>query len=170
MRSESGTTTAEKGYKVTEVGVIPEEWKVVTVKDLLLSLEAGVSVNSENRAASSSEKGILKTSSTTSNRFLPTENKVILENEISRARVSPVADSLIISRMNTPDLVGAAGYVAENYPNLFLPDRLWLAKVRSRACARWFFSVLCSNKMKEQIRNAATGTSPTCQNRCRMID
>ena len=27
--------------------------------------------------------------------------------------------------MNTPELVGASGYVDRDYPNLFLPDRLW---------------------------------------------
>lgn len=34
MRSEPGTRIVEKGYKVTEVGVIPEEWDACQLKDI----------------------------------------------------------------------------------------------------------------------------------------
>ena len=147
------------GYKFTNAGIIPEDWELSKIGAHVLSLEAGVSVNSENRPANPNEFGVLKTSSTTQNRFNPLENKFILKTEIDRARISPLKDTIIVSRMNTPELVGAAGFVSKDYPNLFLPDRLWMAKIRNTAISKWLYFILCSDNMKELIRNAATGTS-----------
>lgn len=40
MRSESETMTVEKGYKVTEVGVIPEEWEVTSLESICEVLDS----------------------------------------------------------------------------------------------------------------------------------
>ena len=152
------------GYKDSEIGIIPIHWDVSMIGDHIQSLEAGVSVNSENRPATNFEKGVLKTSATTRNKFESSENKVIIPDDIERARVSPQKDSLIVSRMNTPDLVGATGYVDSDYPNLFLPDRLWMAQIKKNTSAQWLYYVLISDSMKEQLRNTATGTSGSMKN------
>jgi hypothetical protein len=31
--------------------------------------------------------------------------------------------------MNTEQLVGASAYIDKNYPNLFIPDRLWQTRI-----------------------------------------
>lgn len=52
------------GYKSTDVGVIPKDWKVKKLKKEIISLEAGVSVNSLDNDLSiySHNYCILKTS------------------------------------------------------------------------------------------------------------
>ena len=80
-----------------------EDWAEATVSDFVLSLDAGVSVNSGDRAANSAEFGILKTSAVTNGVFEEDENKVVLtEREQSRLKESVSGGTIIISRMNTP--------------------------------------------------------------------
>jgi type I restriction enzyme S subunit len=152
-------------FKQTEIGEIPEEWDVIQLAEVISSLTAGVSVNSENREAQEGELGILKTSAITYGKFNPKESKVILKSELDRVTISPKKDHLIISRMNTPLLVGASVYIDKDYPNLFLPDRLWLAEVkRNDVWVKWFGYLLSSNKMRERISDIATGTSNSMKN------
>ena len=40
------------GYKQSEVGIIPEDWGVSTLRAAFPKLEAGVSVNSDNMTSS----------------------------------------------------------------------------------------------------------------------
>lgn len=110
-------------FKKTELGDIPKDWELVSLKDIILSLDAGVSVNSENRDKNHDEKGILKTSAVTNRMFNPKEHKTILSHEVVRAKVSPKKGNIIVSRMNTKELVGASSYIDRDYEDLFLPDR-----------------------------------------------
>ncbi len=155
-------------YKQTEVGLIPEDWEVHTLGDEIDQLEAGVSVNSvdEEFHVYAHEQAILKTSAVSNGYFLPHENKKIAPREIKRAKLNPRVNSIVISRMNTLDLVGECGYVEENYPYLFLPDRLWMTrfKRKSKINVKWLSYLLSYTKYKAKIKEAATGTSGSMKN------
>jgi len=141
------------------------EWAEATVSDFVLSLDAGVSVNSGDRTANSVEFGILKTSAVTNGVFEADENKVVLiESEQSRLKESVSGGTIIISRMNTPALVGANAYVESNHENLFLPDRLWAAKPRDGASMRFLASILGSEKGRDTLSKLAKGTSGSMKN------
>jgi type I restriction enzyme S subunit len=156
------------GYKQTEVGVIPEEWVVAPLSREIDRLEAGVSVNSvdEELGIFAHEQAVLKTSAISGGQFLPSESKKIAPRDLGRAKLNPLSDTIIISRMNTPDLVGECGYVEANHPNLFLPDRLWMTRNRngSDICVRWLSYLLSSTPYKTRIRGLATGTSGSMKN------
>ncbi|MCX6178763.1 MAG: restriction endonuclease subunit S [Chlorobiales bacterium] len=156
------------GYKLTEVGVIPEDWDVAPLSREIEGLEAGVSVNSVNEEFQTYvyEESILKTSAIIGGQFFPDENKKIAPRDICRAKLNPRVDTIIISRMNTPDLVGECGYVDRNYPKLFLPDRLWMTRNRigSDICVRWLNYLLSSKAYKLHIKALATGTSGSMKN------
>lgn len=153
-----------KTYKKTEIGSIPTDWEVVKLGRFIRSLNAGVSVNSYDRPANNSQLGILKTSAVNNGVFNPNENKLIKENEIERAKINPLKDSIIISRMNTPDLVGEVGYVDNTYKNLYLPDRLWQTEYNEKVSGRWLASLLTLWEFKRQLKNIATGTSNSMKN------
>jgi len=108
----------------------------------------------------------LKTSAVDQGRFIPTESKRILAIDLARARCNPVADSMIVSRMNTPAMVGDVGYVAEDWPELFLPDRLWMARARrgSGTSMRWLTYHFASEPGARELRGLATGTSGSMKN------
>lgn len=148
----------------SEIEVEPE-WPVVLLGDVIDVLEAGVSVNSEGRAANAQEIGVLKTSSVTSGAFRPEENKVVRAEEAHRVRCPVRAGRIIISRMNTEALVGASAYVDKDYPNLFLPDRLWQAVIsRTDVEPRYLQTVLASPSFRKRISQICGGTSGSMKN------
>lgn len=155
------------GYKQTEVGVIPEDWKASKLSDFVKSLEAGVSVNSiEAMDVFSHGKSVLKTSCISGGYFYPSEGKGIVPNDLTRAKLNPKRGSIIISRMNTPDLVGEVGYVDKDYFELFLPDRLWQTKYTNeeKVDGRWLAFVLSYPEVAKKIKEVATGTSNSMKN------
>jgi type I restriction enzyme, S subunit len=142
-----------------------EGWRKITLDEVISSLDADVSVNSEDRCCKTDEIGILKTSAVTYGVFLPNEHKAVIDKDISRVSVSPKRDKIIISRMNTPKLVGASVYIDRDYPNLFLPDRLWQIEPKnSEISMRWLSYVIGSKEMRSIISSIATGTSKSMKN------
>jgi len=115
------------GYHETSIGWIPSDWALGTVRCFVAGLEAGVSVNAveTDTGCSEDEIGVLKTSAVLRGKFFPKQHKVIVSADIHRAATKVKSDRIIISRMNTPALVGESGYVPNAHSNLFLPDRLW---------------------------------------------
>jgi type I restriction enzyme S subunit len=141
------------------------DWEEKTLGDVITSLDAGVSVNSEDSPASPTEQGVLKTSCVTKGSFDPNENKRVTDlGERSRLKEPVAANTIIISRMNTPALVGMSGFVRDSYPNLFLPDRLWAAKVSPDHSAEWTAHLFGSSMMRSVISSKATGTSGSMKN------
>jgi type I restriction enzyme S subunit len=140
-------------------------WEISPLSKYVSSLDAGVSVVSGDRPAGCGEVGILKTSAVTNGVFNPQENKIVLDKgELQRVKEPVSANSIIISRMNTPALVGANAYVSDSLENIFLPDRLWAAKPRRNTSMRFIAFVLGSEKGRAALSELATGTSGSMKN------
>ena len=103
----------------------PKGWEKVELKYFIYKLNTGVSVNSEDGSYEGGKYFILKTSCVYSGIFDPKQVKTIREDEIQRAKLNPKKDSIIISRMNTSELVGKSAYIFSDFPSIYLPDRLW---------------------------------------------
>ena len=127
------------------------KWEYNKLSKFISNLVSGVSVNSDNKEIINDEKGILKTSSVVNGKFIPTENKRILVQDLERARLNPIKDSLLISRMNTPDLVGNFGFIDKDYPNLFIPDRLWMTVLNDNIIPKFLNYCLLTPKSKFKI-------------------
>jgi type I restriction enzyme S subunit len=141
------------------------EWTNIPLSNLISALDAGVSVNSGDRPAFAFEKSVLKTSCVTFGRFDLEENKVVEDpNEITRLKEAVSKNTVIISRMNTPQLVGANAFVAEDAPTAFLPDRLWAAKISAKADPSWVGHLLAHPVTRASFSDRATGTSGTMKN------
>lgn len=134
------------------------------LSSLLESISTGVSVNSYDYPVIGSALGVLKTSCIYNGQFIPSENKTIIEADIPRAKNFIQKDSILVSRMNTPELVGEVGYVSENYRNLFVPDRLWVLKNNSSIITNWLVYYFISPNTKFAIKQLGTGTSNSMKN------
>lgn len=145
--------------------VTPSGWREVELRDLITELDAGVSVNSDDRPIRAGEVGVLKTSCVTNGTFDPTQHKTVVEKDVGRVATPVLRDRIIMSRMNTAALVGASGYVARAEPPLYLPDRLWQFGTRPGiADARWLAYVLGSRDVRRVLSAMATGTSGSMKN------
>lgn len=135
------------------------------INDVTASLNSGVSVNSYDISVESSQEyGVLKTSCISNGVFNYSENKKIIDSDIKRAKNSVKKNTIIVSRMNTPALVGEVGYIDKSYENLFVPDRLWVLSCSQESDAKWLTYCLVSQRVKAAIKNRATGTSASMKN------
>ncbi|NHQ60869.1 hypothetical protein G9409_09815 [Chlorobium sp. BLA1] len=148
------------------IGRVPTHWKVTRIKFLFPRLYSGVSVNSDAFPSDQDSIGVLKTSCVYGNRFSPEENKKVIDEETEQVACSVTKDSVIISRMNTPDLVGSCGYVEFDYPNLFLPDRLWIARFENhkKMVGKYAWYLIISDTVIKLTGVLATGTSGSMKN------
>ena len=121
-------------------------------------------MNSDDGAVAAGDIGILKTSCVSYDRFNPYESKPVVKDELQSVKCAVEKDSVIVSRMNTPERVGACGYVSTDFPNLFLPDRLWKLKFQDNVDAYFVYMMLVSSVYKEKITSMASGTSGSMYN------
>ncbi|OQX33613.1 MAG: hypothetical protein B0D91_13995 [Oceanospirillales bacterium LUC14_002_19_P2] len=155
-----------KDSGVEWLGDLPAHWGVKKLKYLIKKLDSGVSVNADSEPANSNEIGVLKTSCVYTKAFRSEENKKVIEEELKRVSCRVKKGQLIISRMNTPELVGACAPVLHEYDNLYLPDRLWQTEFYSAGDhdAHYVHSVSLLQGFRDQIKMVAAGTSSSMQN------
>jgi restriction modification system DNA specificity domain protein len=160
------------GYKQTEIGVIPEDWETSSLSAAFQKLEAGVSVNSDN--ALSSEYHILKTSAVHDGVVDTAETKPVIPQDYLRLKCPLVKGSIIISRMNTPALVGECGFTKDAKAGTYLPDRLWQIQNFNKSSFDfvWLNYLLNTKQYRDAVRATATGTSNSMKNisKERMLD
>jgi type I restriction enzyme S subunit len=142
---------------------IPEHWEVGPIKHHIRTIESGTSVNAFDEPADNGQLGVLKTSCVYSGTFDPRENKTVVSEDAHRVSCPVRVGTLIVSRMNTPDLVGAAGLVTGVRPNLYLPDRLWQISLKS-ADPRFAYYWTRIGSYRAQVEAACTGTSSSMKN------
>lgn len=160
------------GYKQTEIGVIPEDWETSSLSAAFQKLEAGVSVNSDNSL--SSEYHILKTSAVHDGVVDTAETKPVIPQDYLRLKCRLVKGSIIISRMNTPALVGECGFTKDAKAGTYLPDRLWQIQNFNKSSFDfvWLNYLLNTKQYRDAVRATATGTSNSMKNisKERMLD
>lgn len=151
----------------TPIGAIASDWEMGVISDFVTALHAGVSVNAfeTDSGCVEGEIGVLKTSAVLQGRFYAQQHKVVVAEDTGRVATSVVGDRVIISRMNTPALVGESGYVTKDEPTLFLPDRLWQTEPSDRPHSqRWLSYWLQHPGVRRLIAAGATGTSNSMKN------
>lgn len=141
-----------------------DPWEQRKLAELTKTITTGKSVNSDEGEVSDGDIGVLKTSCVSYDRFNPSESKPVVKSEQQLVKCAVEKDSVIVSRMNTPERVGACGYVSTDFPNLFLPDRLWKLKFQDTVDTYFVYMMLVSSAYKEKITSMASGTSGSMYN------
>ncbi|UZM12933.1 restriction endonuclease subunit S [Pseudomonas kielensis] len=153
-----------KDSGVEWLGKVPEHWSVHPLKRAIAKIESGTSVNAADYPAESGSYGVLKTSCVYTGQFDWRENKTVDDEDLNRVSCPLKIDTLVVSRMNTPDLVGATGLVTEAPDGIFLPDRLWQVYFEPSQSPSFIFYFTKSSEYREQVKNACSGTSSSMQN------
>ena len=138
-------------------GIINEE---VPLSYYIASLNAGKSLASEEESTNK----VLKTGAVTYDYFDATQTKNLPRDYEPQENHRVNAGDVIISRMNTAELVGAAAYVWNVPEHIYLPDRLWKAEIKGTANPIFLWQVLIQSSTKENIRRIASGTSGSMKN------
>ena len=146
------------------IGEIPEHWEAKKLKYIVDYIESGTSVNAGNVPAQANEYGVLKTSAVSKYVFDATENKTVVSEEMDKVSCPVRKNTIIVSRMNTPELVGACGYVEKNYDNIFLPDRLWQVHFVDTVYVKYIWYALRGSNIRNYYSSLSVGSSSSMQN------
>ncbi|GAA2633301.1 restriction endonuclease subunit S [Streptomyces axinellae] len=139
--------------------------EVSPLKTRLLRIDAGRSPDLPNTPAAPGEWGVLKVSAIHRDGFRPSENKVIdVVTELDEKHEVRPGD-LLMSRANTPELVGSSCIAADSSTRLLLSDKtLRLVENPRRANRAYINLCLASEFVRRQIQNLASGSSRSMQN------
>lgn len=146
------------------IGDIPNTWVVRKLKHLVRRFESGTSVRAAAYPANQDEIGVLSLSSVFGGSFHPQENKRVDDDECSRVSCPVRGGTLLISRCNTSEWVGLPAYIELDYPNLYLPDKLWQVDCGSTEINRFLWYSLRSKYAREYCAVMSVGASSSMQN------
>lgn len=146
--------------KVRFVEMFGDITETVPLSYYISALSAGKSLAGEKECINK----VLKTGAATYDEFDPSQVKNLPTDYIPQADHLLKTGDIIISRMNTLELVGATAYVWEAPQSTYLPDRLWRAEISKNACPVFIWQLLIQDSSKEEIRKIASGTSGSMKN------
>lgn len=142
------------------LGEIPVHWKILTIRRLIHSLDQGWSPIASNLPAEPNEHGVLKLNAIKNGRFIPEENKALDTNAEIPSGISIHKGDVLITRANTPKLVGDVALAENDYPNLIFSDLIYRLKLGTeKVLPSWLVLLLLSDIGRSQIESEAKGSS-----------
>lgn len=149
----------KKGYKQTEVGVIPEEWETTQISDLVTTGPK----NGYSGPCSNESRGTptLSLGATTTGCLLLNDDTVKQLNEIvpfnSDLYLKP--GDVLVQRSNTPDLVGTTAIFDGPAGVYVYPDLMMRMRFRDDTTAHWFWRYANSANGRRFFLSMAAGSS-----------
>ncbi|MFZ2961078.1 MAG: restriction endonuclease subunit S [Candidatus Ozemobacteraceae bacterium] len=155
----SRKTTIPKGYKQTEVGVIPEDWDVCRVCDLVKhGPKNGFSGRSGKKCQGTPTLSLAATSS--GRLLLNSETVKYLEDQIptdSPLYLEP--GDILVQRSNTVDLVGTTAIFTGPPATFIYPDLMMRLRFKKGATAEWFWRYANSTDGRRFFTSIAAGST-----------
>ena len=107
---------------------------------------------------------VLKTGAATFGWFDPEQYKYLPQDYEPLPEHRVKTGDVMVSRMNTPELVGACSYVFEAPEDMYYPDRLWKVIPKNQANPIFIWQLLWDPEIRRQIKEKSGGTSGTMHN------
>jgi restriction endonuclease S subunit len=147
------------------LGEIPEHWEVLKLKQGISKIEQGWSPQCYSQSANENEWGVLKVGCVNKESFLPEQNKKLPNNLQPELSLEIVDGDILVSRANTPELLGLAALAESPRPKLILCDKLF--RFRSKPTIfnpKFLVLALRSKPSRIQIQSNTNGASSSMQN------
>lgn len=149
-----------KDSKIKWIGKVPNHWKMVAHRRLIKNLEQGWSPQADSKPPTGSQWGVTKLSAVKSGTFFPDQSKAMLEEHDPQNGLQVVKGDFLITRANTPSLVGDVCIVGDiEDKKIILCDLIYKIThtndVNNRYLMYWFMS----SAAKAQIKIDARGSS-----------
>lgn len=157
---QAGAVQESVDHRIAEVvEEAASRWGWTTMRRIMRGIEQGWSPQCESRSAAAGEFGVLRLGAIRSGAFRELENKALPSGVEPAWSYQVMPGDLLISRANTPLLVGDVAVVPSTVPgNLFLPDLLY--RVRLGIGEGEFVSAgLRTPRVRGLVRVIARGTS-----------
>ncbi len=142
------------------LGRIPGHWKTTRMRFLITRIEQGWSPETANREPSTDEWGVLKLNAVNQGRFDATASKTLLPDSEPRVNLALRAGDVLVTRSNTPSLVGDACFVEIVRPRMMLCDLIYRLTLNTEFIDGRFLSYFLTLPIgRIQIESDARGTS-----------
>lgn len=144
----------------------PKDWDTDELGNCVVNIVNGSSPKCENYPRENNEQlAVLRLSSVSSRRFNPNENKLLPENARVRRVVSVNEGDVLISRKNSPHLVGASAYVLANDEKLLLPDTIFkIVRIPERLKGTYLWCLINDLNFRNEIQKLASGAAGAMPN------
>lgn len=122
-------------------------------------IEQGSSPSCENHPREPGEWGVLKLSAVKQGRFFPGENKQLPGDIEPLVEYEVHERDLLVTRANTPELVGDVAVVSGADRRLLLPDLIYRVSLDRRIAVDFISHVFLSTRVRSLIQATARGSS-----------
>lgn len=147
-----------------EISRLAKLGKLVPLRRFVWSVDQGSSPQCDAIPAGDGEWGVLKVSCLRPGVFIPAENKR-LPDGIRPNRASEVRrGDLLITRANTPQLVGATAVVGEVRPMLLLPDKIFRVRLSEKVLPEFIAEVAAGTNIRALCAATSNGASQSMAN------
>lgn len=149
-----------KSSGVEWIGKIPKHWKVLAHRRLIKNLEQGWSPQADSKPPTDSQWGVTKLSAVKSGTFFPSQSKAMLDEHDPKNGLQIVKGDFLITRANTPSLVGDVCIVGDiEDKKIILCDLIYKVTHKNGVNNRYLMYWFMSNAAKAQIKIDARGSS-----------
>lgn len=137
----------------------PNRWSKFPMDAIVTKIISGTSyAGDEKEELSPNESGVLKISAITKGSFDPSEFKAVNKEKILKPIISLQKGMFLISRANTRELIAACCVIPKDYPELFIPDKLWsLVLDETKIRPEYLNHLLKNETYRNLVRKQASG-------------
>lgn len=142
----------------------PKGWEVSKLKNHVNNIESGWSPKCLNSEAPINKWGVLKLSAVTGGQYKDECNKKLPEDVSPRLGLEIKDGDLLLTRKNTPELVGDSCFVFKTRKKLMMPDIVFRIQTKKTLNRLFLWSAFNTNEMKSRIRSLASGSAKSMSN------
>lgn len=142
----------------------PKGWEVSKLKNHVKNIESGWSPKCLNNGAPRNKWGVLKLSAVTGGQYKEERNKKLPEDVSPRVGLEIKDGDLLITRKNTPELVGDSCFVFKTREKLMMPDIIFRIQTKQTLNRLFLWAVFNTSGMKSRIKSLASGSAKSMSN------
>ncbi|WP_160050513.1 restriction endonuclease subunit S [Nocardiopsis sp. FR4] len=147
-----------------EIVKLSEKFGDRLLRRSIVGMEQGFSPLCDNYPASEGEWGVLKVSSVKLGVFTEEENKHYPEGDASMSRYEVKEGDLLVTRANTPSLVGSVALVPRVREKLLISDKIFRVKTSGNIDPRFLAFAAGGSRIRGMCAMASHGTSQSMVN------
>ncbi|MGL5904599.1 MAG: restriction endonuclease subunit S [Cetobacterium sp.] len=141
-----------------------KEWKIKKLQEVLYGIDNGWSPKCNENRASLNKWGVLKLSSVTGGKYKQEENKELPTNLEPKLDKEVKEGDLLMTRKNTPELVGDCAYIFETRNNLMMSDLIFRFNTKNIIDKKYLWKLFTNGKYKQKIKELASGSAKSMSN------
>lgn len=154
-------TIAQIDFKIDELATT---YGTMPFRRMISATEQGISPQCDNFPAAPEDWGVLKVSAVKNGTFFEKENKQLPADIPAEGRYEIKSGDLLITRANTPQLVGAAAVADSPRPKLMLCDKIFRVVTTSDLLPEFLVLVSLGTRIRGMCAEASHGTSQSMAN------